>query len=215
MKKLIVLLLAATLIGALCSCTNSFIPVAFTEDDVTEYDTVEKEYSFGEINGNVYESEFIGIGVELDESWTFSSREEILEMNGFVLDQIDEDLAEELENASIIHDMVANSPMRNININLEKASSSNADVDAMYDATLPYLEELYESMGAENIDYRITEIEFGGKTQKAIVGSVTVYGIGMSQASVVVPCNGYYASISITAANESEVEELIGRFYWL
>ena len=221
MKKLLALLLAIVMVFSLfVACSND----KDDEDDdkkASEEKTssVTTKELMGEIDGNVYENTFIGIGCRLPDSWTYLSQSELNEMNGIVMDIIDDEALTAYLDASVFYSMMATSGfVDNCNINLEKVSSvtlESMDVAEYLEESMPTLEQTYDSMGATNFQYEITTVKLDGKVVDCIYTNVSLNGVDMVQCVIVLKCDGYLANISLTAYSDKNLEALLGYFYWL
>ena len=180
----------------------------------------EKELSLGVSNGNTYESEFIGIGYQLDEGWGFYTDEQIRELNNVTADLAGEEYQELLSDAEIVYDMFAIDAdgLNNVNVNLEKKNLAQIlamDLSEVYENTMPVLESTYENMGGTNFAYEISTVDIAGEELVAAYVSVDINEVPVYQILFMKKCNGYLANVSITNYFEDTTARLLENFYWL
>ena len=120
------MLLASAMLLSLCACggpastvsgsqtvnagPSSSGTVTTSEPSTVEVPETEAEESFsvGATVNNTYENAYFGIGVTLDDNWSFETQEEINADNGLVKDILDDaDYTEALENGTVYTDMSA------------------------------------------------------------------------------------------------------------
>lgn len=245
MKKLLAILLLFVMIFTAIGCQNNADDIEDTDvgsaddvsGDVTDVEEqpeetpeetpienpeepVEKEFSMGTVSGNEYKNEFIGLGLKLDEGWSFYDEEQIRELNNAAFDMAGEDFKELVEQASIVYDMFATDSegMNTININLEKIDAEQLealDIAENYELIIPTLTETYESMGCENITCEIKKIVVDGEQVDAMSTAADIYGMKLYQTAFQKKCNGYLANITVATAIEDTAAELIDNFFWL
>lgn len=217
MKKFLALIMCFTMIFVFSACGDSDVR---GEVDGKKSDTVtqeEKEYSFGLIQGAKYENEFIGIGCEFDESWTFYTEEQIKQLNNISADLMGEELAESIKNATIIYDMMAsNTNGSNVNINLEKVGliqNAAIDIKTRLENTLPSIKEGLTNMGLTNITSEITTVTFAGKKTDAIKITGDINGVKLYETVMCIKTNQYITSIAVTSVNTDKTGDIISKFY--
>ncbi len=236
MKRIIgvLLLLILTLAIVGCSVENTEIRGEYGNDsesisedilndtsDVTgETTSSEVEFSMGNVDGNVYESDFIGIGYKLDEGWSFYDDDQIKELNQLTVDLAGEDYEEIIKNATIVYDMYAtdNDQLNNVTVNLEKAGALQimaVDLEEVMKSTIPIFKSTFENMGYQNVNCETGSVEVDGETLTALHTVAEINGVNMYQTLFQKKCNGYIASIGVTTYFEDRVSNLIENFYWL
>lgn len=211
MKKLIAFLLLLTMTFTFCACQG---------DNPAQQPIAEKEFSLGVTSGDTYESEFIGIGCELEDGWTFYSEEQIKQLNSAATDMAGEEYQKLVEQATVVYDMYAcdASQLNNININLEKAEPSEIEslnFKENFELLAPTITQTFENMGYTNAEYEVTTVNVDGKTLDALRTTAEIQGIKMYQAVFSVKCNGYIASAAVTTYYEDTINDILDRFYWL
>ncbi len=186
----------------------------------TTGETQNEGFQFGSTAGGTYTNDYIGIGCKLDSTWTFKSDEEILELNNLTKDLLDEDIAELLESAQVIYDMMAvhSSGMDNVLINLEKTSVLQAaltDLKAMLEQTVPTVESALTGMGYTNFAWEVGEATIDGKRFAALKNSSQINGLTMYQLTLVFRCNQHLASLCISTYGEDKTNQILNTFYLL
>jgi len=213
MKKFLIFLLTCLMILAMVGCTAD-------PDDIRGNQTEDEELSLGTVSGKKYESEFIGIGFNLPESWDFYTDEEIQELNNYVGDKAGQDYLDLLKNATIVYDMMATSPSLsdNVIVTLEKVSNvmlNKLDLASNFETALSTVKSSLENMGYKNIAHEITTVTIDGETFTAMNLTATLSGLTMHQTSIAIKCNGYLAGIAVTTFDEAGTAPLLENLYLL
>lgn len=219
MKKLIVMTLCLTMMSSFAGCSET--PSKEASGEQVENEVVsEKEFSMGEIDGLVYENEFIGIGCELEDEWSFMSDEEIKELNNITADVAGEEYEELLEDAELIYDMYAigGNQLDSINVNLEKYDKVTLDSLVVEDAlenTIPILEKSFGNMGYTDIETYLDKINIEEEEFTCLYLTGEIEGVRIYQKVFPIKCNGYLANVTITTYEEDRVDSLAERFYFV
>ena len=179
---------------------------------------VEKQSVFGTTIDSVYENKFIGIGCKLPSDWKFYTDEEIEKINGFAKETLDKDTVEAMESVEIIYDMYAYSSdgSSNINVTLERKTASQLkkmDLDEVMVNVLKRVEDAYKNAGFTNFSGEIVEIEID---DKKFVGGKTTVTNGpnkICQKQILIKCDQYVASVTVTAGSHNTVDNLLKGFY--
>ena len=195
MKKLLVMLLTIALAMAMVACG--------TENNVdSEITSTVRESFLGNVNGSVYENDFIGIGCELDEQWTYCTEEELAE----------------LSNDNVIYDIVAKrySGYDKIQINLEKVDNAQLDglnIKQNFESLAPMIVSSFENSGCSNVTYEVSTRKIGDKefdcSNVSYVEEGMIYFISM----ISIKCDGYLANITFTTTGSDLIDELAAMFY--
>lgn len=227
MKKLIAGILVLIMALSLCACFNDapirgeqIIPNA-TENNIPVDGGEETEgpsLSLGEISGLTYESKFIGIGCQLPAHWCFYTDEQIREINNFTVDAAGEELQQAAENATIIYDMMASDGdgMSNIAVNLEKVDPLQLvlmDVRTNLENTIPIMQSTLENLGYTDVVCTVDTVTIDDREFDCLYTNSVISGFQMYQCTISIKCNGYLASIAVTAFGQEELNELLDGFY--
>ncbi|MBQ9846954.1 MAG: hypothetical protein IJO58_04005 [Clostridia bacterium] len=228
MKKIIALLLAALMMFMLVSCgDDTNVRGEIGGNDATNSDAAasestdsETDLELGSSSNNTYENKFLGIGCKLDSNWTFLSDAEIREANNLTQDLLDDELAEQLENASVIYDMQATKAdsSANIVLNIEKIGSLSGALmseEEYANSTLDGLKSGLESAGLSNIEASVTSVTFAGKEHAAIVVIGEAYGVKVYEKIVCFKKGKYVAAVAFASYNDDTTDEMLSYFYAL
>ena len=202
MKRLTVLLLALLLTLTLCSCNtkeetsdNDEPKVTNTDNqtDIKAEDTNEEtennadetdeaiEFTRGTVTNNTYESKYAGLGIELDDTWTFSSDEEINTLMGIAGDLSGDEQRKALIEALAITDMVAINPNAySVVVTFEKNLPSvlkTISMDTVMDNTIASTKSTYENLGVTDTQIEKTTVNIQGEEFNAIRMKVNYMGV--------------------------------------
>ena len=234
MKRLLAILLASVMTLSLCACgldspSADSIRGEQIDDGTPEFeapiDSIEipevtdaAEFSLGDTSGITYESKFIGIGFNLPAGWSFYTDEQIKELNNFSIEASGEELQELVENASLIYDMFASDAdgVNNINVNLEKVNPLQLiglDLKQNLENSVPVIRTSYENMGASLRDYKVDTITLDGTDFVCLYSTVDFPHVTIYQCALSIKCNGYMASVTVTAIDEATLSEILNAIY--
>lgn len=230
MKKFLAILLAAAMMMCFTAC--GFGRVMDAIDEIQDGNTVSQsifddfddaepdaEFSLGSNDGSVYRNEFLGIGFNLPEGWTFYTDEQIRELNNIATDALEGDIAEQLENSSVIYDMQASDQGgSNVNVNLEKMSLSNSiihDAESYVSESIGGIEEALKQLGFSEVISEITTTYFAGEERTAIEIVCTGEGIELYEKVVVMEVGRYIACVTAATVNENNADDILSNFYSL
>lgn len=186
----------------------------------------DEELEPGVVAGGVYENEFIGIGLRLDDSWTFADEAEIQELNGTAADLTnDEEMKEILDNAATFTDMFASADDGLVSItvqmeNLGVLYGTLMDESAYADAGMSSLEDYLSSVDMFS-EYTVEKstVELAGQERVAIrvheVMDESVAGepVDIYQTEACLKSGRYMTIITMTSYFEDITDELAGYFY--
>ena len=215
MKKLLTCLLAVAMVIAMAGCD---LLSMFSKDETPA--STDKELSLGEVSDNKYESEFIGIGYNLPESWRFYTDEEIAELNNYTGNIAGQDYKDLIKNATVVYDMMAASPSQtdNVVVTLEKkpnATINNLNIAASFESSFAMVKSTFENMGYRNITHEVTTVTVNGQVLDCMHISATYAGQTMHQTSIMFKCNGYIATIALTTFDAAGTAPLLANLYLL
>ena len=180
---------------------------------------MELSYFLGNVNGNVYESEFIGFGCELPDDWYLYDMDTVLALNG-VDAESDQEAMELLKEYSVIYSFYAisdgGSGANNMNITLEATDPdllAKTDLTENLNKIAPSLEETMLSIGCAYYNYEILTAEIDREEIPCLVAETELYGTAMYQFMTMLKCDGYVCCITITALDYDTLGELLEGFY--
>lgn len=228
MKKVFVFLLLFAVVFTICGCQNNNVDVIgkyendttkISADTSNDEEVSVEEFSLGKTTGNIYKSDFIGIGCELDENWSFYNDEQIKELNNLTLDMAGDEFSELIKEVPVVNDMFAtdNDQLDNINISLEKVDKTrllSLNIAENFKVIAPMTVDALKNMGYESINYEIGKVEVDGKTLDALHITGEINGVNAYQTTFQKKCNGYLANITVATYFDNTISDLIDNFYW-
>ena len=217
MKKVLATLLAMVMLLSMAACGSEDVR-GVQSDNKNNTEPNEPEFSMGAVSGLTYENEFIGIGCKLNDQWSFSTDEEIREMNNATAEMAGEEFQDIIQNASVIYDMhaVHSNEMDNIIVSLEKVNPLQLvglDLEDNFEALLPTMQEAFENIGYTDIKFDIGTVTIEGKEFTTLYVNAVIAGYEVYQATIAIKCSGYLASISVTTYGQEALNELLKSFY--
>ena len=230
MKKIIAVLLTAGIVTtALCGCgirkeaDKKPLETTAVETTVAEETTMavaESKFEFGVVNNQVYENPFIGIGCTLDENWTYYDDEQIKELNNIATDLAGEEYENFMSNASVIYDMYAvnSDSVTNINVTAEKVDPTVLeilDLKQNYEMVASVVVSSLDNTGYTDVKYEIIDTEIDGQSVPAIKNTGKLEDENLYQLGFSLKCDGYLASITVTAFDEDVLNEILSKFYFV
>ncbi len=225
MKKLSALLLVLLLCLSLTACiakdvrgdvsgnhTDDSTPV-LSEEETTKF-------SMGETTNNSYKNEFANIGCNLPNNWVFYTDEQIKELNNFTKDAIGDELAEAIENASIIYDMYAQADdgVLNTNINLEKLTvlqAATINIEETLRGQFDSMRTAFENMGYTNVNVEYTKTTVDGKALDGAKITAQINGINFYSLAICYKAKNYLVNISLGSLGEDKTDEILNYFYFI
>lgn len=226
-NKILCVVLALAMLVSLCACGGASSvsgTITASEAATTEAPAEEtEEFSIGATANNSYKNEYFGIGIDLNEEWTFMSQEEINEANGMAKDLLDkEQYAEALDNGTVFTDMsaTASDGILTLNATIEKLNALG---------TLAVDEESYVDISLENTDFKAVFKQMGVDMSVVEKGTITVaekehpcivlegevQGIGFYEKVAAIKKGNYVISITASSLVENVVDEIFEGFYAL
>lgn len=210
-KRILSLLLIAAMTFTMTACAS----IGVLSDLVTGNN---KELSRGVVNGNTYQSEFIGIQCTLDEEWTISNEDELAQFSGMTASQVNnENIKEALESGSTFFDFMATKDdgLTSINITMTEMKTHGYSGDSeekLASAVYPEVKSMLSEEGFEDISIEQTTVVFAGKEHPCFNISATYYGIEIYEKIVeIIESN---VSIGVTACSfmENTTDSLLAYF---
>ena len=204
MKKLFALILALAMLFALAACGSEGTA----------------ELTRGTVTGSRYESSFLGIGCELDESWHVFSDEELAELMNVGVEMYSdpEKYRSLIESADVLQDFNASDGSgASVNIVFQKLSGASrlVDEDQYRDLSASALETTFTDAGLSNVAVVKNEIDLVGVTRPGTLATGTMYGLGFYSQQIYIKGSGYMAIITISSFHEEDIAALTGCFFAL
>ena len=210
MKRIIAVLMILVLSLSLFACGDKDTKKA----EPGFYENNEK-FQIGEIKGDTYENKFFGIKCEIDNGWTFSTKEEIAELNNFTMDYLPEDLVEYYENSTNFIDMYASREQSFDNINISASKLSKSEIESFdakknFEQAIPSLEETFENMGYTDCEFDIIKTTVDGVEYDAYRCTAQLETLSLYQEQIAVIRNGYLVTITVTTYDVDTCSDVFG-----
>ena len=227
MKKWIAMLLVLVMVLSLAACGKE-APAGKVEaaPETTETADAGKPVTLGRIEGGVYTNDYIGIGCELDSTWTFYTAEELQELPN----QVGE-LMQDTEYADAhlrqITDMMAENVDAMVNMNVqytkmtlqERLAYLKMNDEALVDMILEDRDSMaaaYAQAGIEDAILEKTTVNFLGQERCAIRTVATIQGYPYYMLQVFEYGLGQYGvTITFSSFFEDNTTSMLDLFYAL
>ncbi len=235
MKTLAVLLLSAAILLSAAACSGnddvttspeskpistdtSAVTDAETEAETDAVTEEEKDLSLGNVNGNTYKNDFIGIGCTLGDGWVFYNQEQIAQLNGIAHSYFDEDYLEQVKNSTIFYDMYAlnESTSAKINLCLEKCTDLTVlltDMDEVFTDIVGEMESLFVNSGGTNFKYELRDVKIGGETFRGMDIYVEINDVPTYETMFCIKSNEYLAYACVFSYIENTTDDILGEFF--
>lgn len=202
MKKLLVMLLTITIFLFFAACERHNL-----SRSKKPVETEAPEFSRGVVEGQKYESEFIGIRYEAPEGWYFLTDKQI---KRYVSSKTD----------NLIYDMaVANSDQSNMVYvflqEMEEHTLKAVNFVQIFEQLAPKVTSVLQEKKYVDIQCYVDKITVDGKRLTCLKASALREDVPMYQMSFARKCNGYLAYVTVVAINEDNLESLLETFSWL
>ncbi len=229
MKKFLSLFMVLVMICCLCGCLGENNNVDDIRGEITsevqnvtqgeetedgKNEESQPEFSLGKTINNVYTNEFLGLSCTLSSEWEFYSDEQILELNNIVLENIDEDISEQIKNATIIYDMFAQNTVdySNINMTLERFSSlqiASIDMKQSLEAQKDAIISTYQNMGYTDITVAYEKIIVDNKEYDALKLKAMIQGVDFYGTAFAFKKNNYVATVTVTSLQTDKTDDIL------
>ncbi|MDD6284101.1 MAG: hypothetical protein PUB05_01920 [Firmicutes bacterium] len=214
MKRILSVAVLLMLTLTLCACGKGSKTPSDSNNGQSTSSKSESTFEMGTVTGNQYSNKFLGIGCTLDSDWTFSTDEQIRETNSISTDLLDEEMQSQLENASIVYDMMATcSNGDSININIENLGISGAlaTAETYINSQTDSLKTALEQIGLSDVVIDNKTFDFAGSSEKGIYVSGTINGVKLEEAIIVLKRGTRFANVTVTTINGS-INDIIAQF---
>ena len=171
-------------------------------------------FSLGQTEDNVYKNDFLGMTCTLPADWTFYTDEQILELNNIVVDTMNDDVAQMLENATIVYDMYAMHPTEgsSINVNLEKFTGLQIlamDIKQVLESQIEAIRSTYQNMGLTDIEIQYQKVTVDGKEFDSLKISGNMQGVGLYATCFAFKKGTYLANVSVCTIAEDKTADIL------
>ena len=186
-----------------------------------EEEAEEVNVQAGTQNGNRYENEFIGLGCELDDNWVFAGQEELAQMVGITAEQFDDEtFRQQMENADMFYDMMAQNLVDNSTINvlfqnLGRVFGSVISVDQYLKINCEQLEEQLASAGFTDVSYERNTITVGGQECEGLHMNAKIQGMDYYAQQAIIKEGNYIVAITFGTFGEDTSAQLAENFFAL
>lgn len=193
-------------------------------DAVTEMETdavteEEKELTLGNVDGNTYKSDFIGIGCTLDDDgWVFYDDEQIAQINGITQSYYDEDYLEKVKNAAVYTDMYAvnQETASTINVSFQKGTKMAVlltDIDKALTSSVGATESTFANMGGKNFKYELCDVKIGDETFRGMDIYVELNGVPVYETMFCIKCGEYFVFVCVGTFGEDTTDGVLDTFF--
>lgn len=202
MKRFLISFCAAILCVSLVGCGDTSLPA---------------DFSIGTTEGQVYENPFIGLGFTLPDGFTFTSAEELGDLNEVTPEMNEKKRNAAYGNANTLYLMQANNEEGGgVGINLENTKSEGATVTSAksYMATAKNeLPSAMESMGFTDVTVSEAPLTFAGKEYSALQVSGHIYEEAFYQNYICYEADKFLVVVSYGAYGKDVLDTLTEAFY--
>lgn len=198
MKKWMAIFLAVAMLLSFAACDSE----KWTDSKEPE----EKEFSIGEVNGRIYENEFLGMGYKLESGWRYYKKEER------------EELPARLKEICAMYAATSAGKV-SVRLDFQKMSETQLESLNLTDYCGQYLlgrERDYSDWQYEiGTGYSDLSVKIGGKTINGRLLTINKQGSRLYEAAFAIKCDGYLARISVCAKKKEDIEDIMGGFFIL
>lgn len=242
LKRIAALLLAVALLCGLAACGGKTQPeatevetTAATEPSTTEPETTEPETTeaptetepettenealsgldLGNVDGNTYTNETLGLRCELGDNWYVYSETELASLMGVVADSLsDSIIGDAIDNNQSVTVFFAmdTTTYGNINITISKDSMSALGEENFVALMVPQMKPILEQSGFENVTCTEAEFEFAGQTHTGIDITATVQGMTVYERQVYLMADSCMYVVTATAYEENGAQAMLDTF---
>lgn len=218
MKKVFCIILSMLMLLSLFGCTGNTDPedIRGEVSGTTEGNQEEKpEFSLGDTTGSTYTNDFLGISCTLPEGWVFYTDEQMKELNNLVGDYMDEEVAEQLKNATIIYDIIAQNTTdgSSINVAMEKLNVIqivSLDVKKALEAQIDGIKSTYANIGYTDVQVEYQKLTVDGKEFDSLKIQAKVQGLDFTGVLFAFPKGDYLANVTVCSLSADTVNSVIG-----
>ncbi len=215
MKKLLALLLICAIATLSTGCFVDLSDKIIGGDDDKTIEAKKPELSRGTFDGNVYESEFLGLKFTKPESWVYSTDEEISAAMGYSADILGENIKQAFENNTVVYDMMVRDTLSGTNINisyedLAKSLATNITEKQYIEAVKQQFANV-EGMTVTFSD-EIETVKLGDCDFTRVICSSSIYGVEMTQVYYIRKIENYMSNVIVTIVSDLTIEDIEAMF---
>ncbi|MCR4764253.1 MAG: hypothetical protein K5696_12060 [Lachnospiraceae bacterium] len=194
-------------------------PVEPVPEEPAREDAPEAPVRFtpGTVTDVSYENTTLGIGLQLDFTWTYATPEELKKTNGLKTEATVDSVTAFLDDPKeyIDMDVVSGGIGNEISVSVINsmfiASEDMAQISA--DSAEALAEQLKAAGGYEEISTETREVNFLGESKMASVVTSVYQGTKVTQMQIHSVKNRYFYTVSILVFGEDKPEDMFGNFY--
>ena len=175
---------------------------------------------FGKVEGNDYVNELIGFSFKL-EDWHFCTDEEIDAMNTISKATLTEDYAKMVEEAGNVYIMMAIAPdMTNINISLKSLGANAAlyktvGMESIVRSNVDLTASSLKLSGFQNVSVEYVKTLVEDQEYDGMLVKYELQNVAMCSRVIMLICDNYLVSITITGREEDKVIEALQKLHHL
>ena len=178
------------------------------------------DYKRGIFKNNKYESKFLGIGINLDESLTVATEEELKQLVELTSGVTGVDYEQLVKDGKAAYDFYAANAdgTTNIVISLEKLDPSileSLDLESVYTQSAALLDQTYAGMGFTEFDRNIKTVKISGADHVVMDYVASVSGASMYQSIFLIKGGDYLATVCLTTLDKAIADSFYNKIYLL
>lgn len=189
------------------------------DSETEEADSFDEEVALvtGITSGNTYENYYFGLGITLDDEWTFDTQDKIEERRAQTIDMAGGGSDVQGAFDVTITDMIAvySNGTDTVNIGIEKPTGTNYTEDDYITASIDPTCEMLGKMGMEDIEYDTGSYTIGGESHGAMKIHGTYEGRDVYEMLVVFKEGDYIAILTTCSWLEDTTEDIASNAYLL
>ena len=204
MKKSVSLILVLCMILLLVGCNSENVP------------DKDPEPTRGVIEGDIYTNEYLGFTFTKQESWIYSTDEEIAALMNIGAEMLGEKFTEALKNNPTVYDMMAIDTLTgsSVNIgyeNLSKTFSSNITVEQYIEVLKNQISSIATSGIAITFPDEFDVVTFGDTDFTRVIATTSMNGFSLTQVYYLNKADGFMRFIIVTAM-DNNIERIEAMF---
>lgn len=219
MKKVWALLLTLVMALSLTACGGGTDTKGNDSQPETQEEEQNQTFVPGTVSGDTYTSEGLGVKFVIDENWAFLNEEEIGELTGMVQDLTDDaEVKEALEDGESLYDMYAmtkDGSGRTANVTVSDLGALFGKVtteDVYAESVAKELPDMFESVGATNLQVEPTTYTFAGEEHSGIHVVTELQGVEVHEGMVCVKDGRFVYNVTCAAQSEEALAGVMAMF---
>ncbi len=176
------------------------------------------DYKRGVYENNKYESKFLGIGLNLDESLTVATDEELKQLIELTSGITGVDYEQLVKDGKATYDFYAANAdnSTNVIITLEKMTPAKVkllNLELVYTQSANVLDQTYASMGFTEFDRKIKTVKISGVDHMVMDYVASANGASMYQSVLLIKGGDYLATVCLTTVDKALAESSYSNVY--